>query len=351
MSDFNYEFVGGDGKVYGPFTAAQLEGLVVQGRAMETSQARIAGSGQWQTVDVLLASFRADAASTGEGETSSSPLGNPSQLSDQFKNWVGDSGQKASTGSSLGQAPRPSTSTSRPVAAHQEGGNTTLAMLSMIFGILSVTVGWLLCCMPGILGLPAVVTGHISLSQNRSKPTVYGGVGMAKAGLVLGYISLLFTVGLWITAILAPDSDISSIDGTRFGQWVDEPAPDFSVTTLDGKEVTLSDLRGRRVIVDFWATWCPPCIKEIPHFIRLAKEHDPIELTIIGISDEPESKLRQFAQKEGINYLIASDELNFAPYNKITGIPTTFFIDVDGVIRDIHVGYMNYNEIRAAAFP
>ena len=105
------------------------------------------------------------------------------------------------------------------------------------------------------------------------------------------------------------------------------------------------------MIVDFWATWCPPCIKEIPHFIRLAKEHDLIELTIIGISDEPESMLRQFAQKEGINYLIASDELNFAPYNKITGIPTTFFIDEDGVIRDIHVGYMNYNDIKAAAFP
>tara|TARA_B100002003_G_scaffold93387_2_gene87114 strand:- start:1854 stop:2909 length:1056 start_codon:yes stop_codon:yes gene_type:complete len=351
MSNFNYEFVGGDGKVYGPFTAAQLEGLVVQGRALETSQARVVGSGQWQTVDVLLAAFRADAASVGKAETGSSALDSPSQLSDQFKNWVGDSGQQTSTGSSLGQAPRHSTSTSRPVSAHQEGGNTTLAMLSMIFGILSVTVGWFLCCMPGILGLPAVITGHISLSQNRSKPTVYGGVGMAKAGLVLGYISLLFTVGLWVTAILAPDSDISSNGGTRFEQWVDEPAPDFSVTTLDGKEVTLSDLMGRRVIVDFWATWCPPCIKEIPHFIRLANEHDPIELTIIGISDEPESKLRQFAQKEGINYLIASDELNFAPYNKITGIPTTFFIDGDGIIRDIHVGYMSYNEIRAAAFP
>ena len=351
MSNFNYEFVGGDGKVYGPFTAAQLEGLVVQGRALETSQARVVGSGQWQTVDVLLAAFRADAASVGKAETGTSALGSPSQLSDQFKNWVGDSGQQTSTGSSLGQAPRHSTSTSRPVSAHQEGGNTTLAMLSMIFGILSVTVGWFLCCMPGILGLPAVITGHISLSQNRSKPTVYGGVGMAKAGLVLGYISLLFTVGLWIIAILAPDSDISSNGGTRFEQWVDEPAPDFSVTTLDGKEVTLSDLMGRRVIVDFWATWCPPCIKEIPHFIRLANEHDPIELTIIGISDEPESKLRQFAQKEGINYLIASDELNFAPYNKITGIPTTFFIDGDGIIRDIHVGYMSYNEIRAAAFP
>ena len=347
----DYEFVGGDGKVYGPFTAAELESLVAQGRALETSQARIVGSGQWQTVDVLLATFKADAASAGKGKADLSASGSPSQLSGQFKNWVSDSGQKDSKGSSPSQATSPSTSASRPVAVHQEGGNTTLALLSMSFGILSVTVGWFLCCMPGILGLPAVITGHISLSQNRSKPTVYGGIGMAKAGLVLGYISILLTVGLWFAAIFFPDPDISSVGGTRFEQWVDEPAPDFSVTTLDGNEVTLSDLRGRRVIVDFWATWCPPCIKEIPHFIRLAKEHDLIELTIIGISDEPESMLRQFAQKEGINYLIASDELNFAPYNKITGIPTTFFIDEDGVIRDIHVGYMNYNDIKAAAFP
>ena len=54
----DYEFVGGDGKVYGPFTAAELESLVAQGRALETSQARIVGSGQWQTMDVLLATFK-----------------------------------------------------------------------------------------------------------------------------------------------------------------------------------------------------------------------------------------------------------------------------------------------------
>ena len=104
------------------------------------------------------------------------------------------------------------------------------------------------------------------------------------------------------------------------------------------------------MIVDFWATWCPPCKEEIPHFIRLAKEYKTNELTIIGISNEPESKLRQFALRNGINYLVASDELDFEPYNNITGIPTTFFLDGDGVIRDIHVGYMDYKEIKDAAF-
>ncbi len=245
-----------------------------------------------------------------------------------------------------GSDPRYRNSNSRSPEEPKNG----LATVSLILGLLSLTIGWFLCCMPGILGLPAIITGHSALSQNRAQPMVYGGVGMATSGLVMGYLSVLFTAGIFIAAAFAPDSDISPSKNDYFEQWVDKSAPDFSIKTIDDKRIFLSNLRGRRVIVDFWATWCPPCKEEIPHFIRLAKEYKTNELTIIGISNEPESKLRQFALRNGINYLVASDELDFEPYNNITGIPTTFFLDGDGVIRDIHVGYMDYKEIKDAAF-
>ncbi len=121
-------------------------------------------------------------------------------------------------------------------------------------------------------------------------------------------------------------------------------APPFSVKTLDGKPLKLSDLRKRPVIVDFWATWCGPCRASMPHLSTMQSRYGKQGLTVIGLSvDEngPQS-VRRFAQQLGVKFTLAmaNDDVLDA-YGPIRSIPTTFFIDRNGAIVRRVVGYID----------
>lgn len=148
--------------------------------------------------------------------------------------------------------------------------------------------------------------------------------------------------------LIIPVLILLTILGCSVEEYIGIATPDMTLTDLDGNKIILSELKGKRIVLDFWATWCPPCKKEIPHFIELRKTTDSKELVIIGISNESAEKIKGFAEKHDINYPLVStrDDKLPEPYNKITSIPTTFFIDRQGVIENVLVGYHSFEELK-----
>ncbi len=117
--------------------------------------------------------------------------------------------------------------------------------------------------------------------------------------------------------------------------WFGKKCPDFTVTTLDGKEIQLSSLSGKQVMFVFWATWCPPCRKEIPHIIDLREQIDADELEIIAFSSEKADVVRNFVDGKGINYTIATGEVQQLPepFNRVRALPSMFFINSDQTLK------------------
>lgn len=121
-------------------------------------------------------------------------------------------------------------------------------------------------------------------------------------------------------------------------------APDFTLTDMSGKEVKLSSLRGRPVMLNFWATWCPPCRSEIPTIVDLYKNtHRGNNYEILGIAFQSENQtIQAFTQEFGMGFPIFSDvDSRTTSLYHVLPIPTTFFIDKDGIIRDMHIGIVD----------
>ena len=123
---------------------------------------------------------------------------------------------------------------------------------------------------------------------------------------------------------------------------LDQPAPGFVLQDLAGEPVDLAELSGRVVVVNFWATWCGPCVREMPMFQEYQDRY-PEELIVLAINDaEPEKEVRAFVDQFGFTYPILLDPKNeVRRLFKVSALPTTYFVDTQGVMRYQHVGMMS----------
>ena len=161
---------------------------------------------------------------------------------------------------------------------------------------------------------------------------------MLKVMLVITLVSVL-TPGLVMVGC-SP----SSAQGVEVGNL----APDFQLQNLDGQTVSLGNLQGKPVLINFWATWCPPCRDEMPYIQEIYEEWSDKELVVLAINiGESSSKVEEFIQSHNLSFTVLLDtKQDVAQRYNITGIPTTFFIDKDGIIQDKVIGpFQNKTQI------
>jgi cytochrome c biogenesis protein CcmG/thiol:disulfide interchange protein DsbE len=129
-------------------------------------------------------------------------------------------------------------------------------------------------------------------------------------------------------------------------------APDFSLTDLDGRKITLDAYRGKVVLLNFWATWCEPCRAEIPRFIQFQNTYGTQGLQVLGISMDDDSKpVHKFRDEFRLNYPVAMGDAKLGEsYGGVLGLPITFLIDPQGRIFAKHIGAVDpaiiENELR-----
>ena len=130
-----------------------------------------------------------------------------------------------------------------------------------------------------------------------------------------------------------------------------DPAPNFKLSTMDGKTIELKQLAGKAVVVNFWATWCGPCRREIPGMIRIYEKYKAKGLEIVGISLDRGgwNDLKPFLAKNPIAYtIVLGGNTEAQAYGGIEGIPTTFFVDRKGRIVSKTVGAMEEADFEKA---
>jgi peroxiredoxin len=164
--------------------------------------------------------------------------------------------------------------------------------------------------------------------QKKNGFRTYIWVGAGIAVLAVSYLMLGSKEGTTENQFNPSPTSFAAAPGAISGN-----APAFNLVDVNGKTVSLADFKGKVVILDFWATWCPPCKREIPDFIQLQSEYGDKGLQIVGIALDQPAKVTAFAKSNGMNYpvLMGTNEVA-ANYGGVEAIPTTFIIDKAGKI-------------------
>ncbi|QZN75486.1 TlpA disulfide reductase family protein [Paenibacillus sp. DR312] len=174
-------------------------------------------------------------------------------------------------------------------------------------------------------------------------------VGFFLAGLVVwGVYDHLCEQNGWK---LQENEDV--ISGIKTGIHKGETAPNFKLSSLDSEEISLTELKGKRVLLNFWASWCPPCRAEMPHIEKFYKEYKDQNVIVIGINlsytEDSIEDVSTFLRKYNVSFPILKDEnAKVADLFAIRSYPTTYIIDTSGVIRQKFQGAITYDTMKTA---
>ena len=152
----------------------------------------------------------------------------------------------------------------------------------------------------------------------------------------------------WLMALAIAAAVAFIVGGFDNGPDIPDVAPDFSLPSPSGDLVSLQDLRGQTVIVNFWASWCGPCRQEIPDFSRFAHAHPDITILGLAVDSGEAEDVRRSAQRLGIDYPVAIADRDTVSAYDISVFPTTIIVGPDGDVQHVQVGMMSYEMLERA---
>ncbi|MBX9956396.1 TlpA family protein disulfide reductase [Peribacillus simplex] len=165
---------------------------------------------------------------------------------------------------------------------------------------------------------------------------------------IIASVALLSLITVAIVQAMDNESKGNDEKDALGGLKIGAKAPNFSLKTLDGKQVELSDYKGKKVMLNFWATWCPPCKKEMPDMEKYTQQAGD-DVVVLAVNIDPENDVQAFVEDNGITFTIPLDSQSAKnPVNeryKILSIPTTYFIDKKGIIRNKVVSAMTLKDM------
>jgi peroxiredoxin len=183
-------------------------------------------------------------------------------------------------------------------------------------------------------------------AQTRLNPWFYASIGLAAMLILSGVILLSVMKEPPSSGQVVPDQLVTPAAG-------DIVAPDFDLKTVDGQTVKLSDYRGQVVLLNTWATWCPPCRAEMPQLEAYYREHQDQGFVVVAVNSEESSEtVAAFLQSQDFTFPVVLDpEGTVMSRYEVRALPTSFFIDRKGVVRGMWTGQLTPDQLQKIVSP
>ncbi len=206
---------------------------------------------------------------------------------------------------------------------------------ALALGVLSIAL-WPLYGIGAIPGIAAILYGVSYLRRTAERNW------LPITGIFCGGLGVLMSVQ---AMVFSPQHS----EGKMYESYMNESVPSFSMMDTHKKEHSLEDYRGKVVLINFWATWCRPCIREMPDLVSMRNRLAPRGFEILGVSEESAQQQNDFARRYGVNFpLLVAGAGMPEPFDRARYLlPTSFLIDRQGNLREVFVGYYSNKAIES----